>query len=164
MNFKDLDDKELNPAFLSFGSNIEVKYEKNYLDRPNTRGVLEVKSIIYKNGFKGESVIVELEVVECEGTNAYKPGEKVTWMKKIGKTEKSVETKRRDLLTGLARIAGMSSCPPDQVQAFLTKCTSSEQPLTGFRVAYAVDDKWANFKSMPSENTPEKVSARRGGE
>jgi hypothetical protein len=162
MNFNDLDDKELNPAFLSFGNNIEVKYEKNYLDRPNTNGVLEVKNIIYKNGFKGESVIVEFEVVESTGPNAYAQGEKVTWMKKIGKTEKSVETKRRDLLTGLARIAGMSSCPPDATAAFLTKCTSSDQPLTGYRVAYAVPNKFPEFKSLAAENTPEKVAARRG--
>lgn len=178
MDFKDLDKKELNPAFELYSKATVMDQRGNYL-RTGTDGILEVISIEFKDGYKGQSFITKFKVVSSSaienGVEPHSPGEEVAWVQKVDPALAGAPQKERDkaaarqsaALTGFLRIAGLGKPDPSQIAAFLTKVTSSDQPLAGYHVAYACVPKeggrgFPNFVSLPGENTPEKVKARRG--
>ena len=178
MNFNDLDEKELNPAFGAYSKATVMEQQGNYL-KTNTEGVLEVKSIEYRDGYKGQSFITKFVVVSSsaleDGVEPHAAGSEVTWVQKVDQALAGAPLKERDkaaarqsaALTGLLRIAGLGKPDPSQIAAFLTKVTSSAQPLAGYRVAYNCAAReggrgYPNFFSLPGDNTPEKVAERNG--
>jgi hypothetical protein len=161
---------EVDPEFAAF-ANVKPMGDRTYC-AADTHGVAEVVSITKKSGFMGLSLIFEFKAISSEaipGTNGvpHLENEPFALVKKLDVSGSKGATILSDAISVLGAIAGLSgTADPSTFPALLTRATSSAQPFKGYRIGYKCprkEDGRAFMKAiaMPSENTPEKLAARK---